>query len=100
MDGAPGCVSIREVCPRDGLQLETPLSFADKARLAATGVRQIDAAAVSVAANWMRLEPSREALRVLPVSTKPGLPTAAPADCNSDSNFCRVLPMRRSGLNP
>lgn len=45
----PGRVDIREVGPRDGLQLEAPLSFADKARLiaalAATGVRRIEATA-------------------------------------------------------
>jgi hypothetical protein len=43
MGGAPGRVSIPEVCPRGGLQLEAPLSFADKTRLiealAATGGR-------------------------------------------------------------
>ena len=49
MGGVPGRVSIREVCPRDGLQLEAPLSFADKTRLiealALTGVPQIEATA-------------------------------------------------------
>ncbi len=42
-------VDIREVGPRDGLQLEEPLAFADKAKLiealAATGVRRIEATA-------------------------------------------------------
>ena len=45
----PRRVEIREVGPRDGLQLEAPLSFADKARLitalAGTGVRRIEATA-------------------------------------------------------
>jgi hydroxymethylglutaryl-CoA lyase len=53
-DGAPRTrppsrVHLREVGPRDGLQLEAPLSFGDKARLleslAQTGVRRIEAAA-------------------------------------------------------
>jgi hydroxymethylglutaryl-CoA lyase len=42
-------VDIREVSPRDGLQLEAPLDFADKVRLieslVATGVRHIEATA-------------------------------------------------------
>lgn len=42
-------VDIRDVGPRDGLQLEAPLSFADKTRLlaalAGTGVRRIEATA-------------------------------------------------------
>jgi hydroxymethylglutaryl-CoA lyase len=46
---APRRADIREVGPRDGLQLEAPLSFADKARLigalAETGVRRIEATA-------------------------------------------------------
>jgi hydroxymethylglutaryl-CoA lyase len=45
----PDRVDIREVGPRDGLQLEAPLSFEDKARLieslAQTGVRRIEATA-------------------------------------------------------
>ena len=45
----PRSVAIREVGPRDGLQLEAPLTFADKARLitalAGTGVRRIEATA-------------------------------------------------------
>ena len=45
----PRRVDIREVGPRDGLQLEAPLSFVDKARLiaalAATGVRRVEATA-------------------------------------------------------
>jgi hydroxymethylglutaryl-CoA lyase len=45
----PARVDIREVGPRDGLQLEAPLSFADKATLiealAATGARRIEATA-------------------------------------------------------
>jgi len=47
--GLPRRVDIREVGPRDGLQLEAPLAFADKARLiaalAGTGVRRIEATA-------------------------------------------------------
>src|ERR1700761_412239 len=47
--GLPRRVAIREVGPRDGLQLEAPLTFADKARLitalAGTGVRRIEATA-------------------------------------------------------
>jgi hydroxymethylglutaryl-CoA lyase len=47
--GLPGRVDIREVGPRDGLQLEAPLSFSDKARLitalAGTGVGRIEATA-------------------------------------------------------
>jgi hydroxymethylglutaryl-CoA lyase len=47
--GLPRRVDIREVGPRDGLQLEAPLTFADKARLigalAGTGVRRIEATA-------------------------------------------------------
>jgi hydroxymethylglutaryl-CoA lyase len=47
--GLPRRVEIREVGPRDGLQLEAPLGFDDKARLitalAATGVRRIEATA-------------------------------------------------------
>jgi hydroxymethylglutaryl-CoA lyase len=45
----PRRVDIREVGPRDGLQLEVPLSFEDKARLirslAQTGARRIEATA-------------------------------------------------------
>jgi hydroxymethylglutaryl-CoA lyase len=45
----PLSVDIREVGPRDGLQLEAPLDFSSKARLiealAATGVRRIEATA-------------------------------------------------------
>ena len=33
LSSLPGRVDIREVGPRDGLQLEAPLSFSDKARL-------------------------------------------------------------------
>ena len=47
--GLPRRVSIREVGPRDGLQLEAPLTFRDKelliAALAGTGVRRIEATA-------------------------------------------------------
>jgi hydroxymethylglutaryl-CoA lyase len=47
--GVPLGVDIREVGPRDGLQLEAPLDFPSKARLiealAATGVRRIEATA-------------------------------------------------------
>jgi hydroxymethylglutaryl-CoA lyase len=47
--GLPRRVTIREVGPRDGLQLESPLVFADKARfisaLAGTGVQRIEATA-------------------------------------------------------
>jgi hydroxymethylglutaryl-CoA lyase len=46
---SPRRVDIREVGPRDGLQLEAPLSFQDKARLiavlAGTGVGRIEATA-------------------------------------------------------
>jgi hydroxymethylglutaryl-CoA lyase len=49
LSGLPGRVDIREVGPRDGLQLEAPLSFSDKARLitalAETGVGRIEATA-------------------------------------------------------
>jgi hydroxymethylglutaryl-CoA lyase len=45
----PRRVTIREVGPRDGLQLEAPLAFTDKARLisalAGTGVQRIEATA-------------------------------------------------------
>ena len=47
--GPPRRVDIREVGPRDGLQLEAPLPFTDKelliAALAGTGVRRIEATA-------------------------------------------------------
>ncbi len=47
--GLPARVHIREVGPRDGLQLEAPLAFSDKARLieslAQSGLRRIEATA-------------------------------------------------------
>jgi hydroxymethylglutaryl-CoA lyase len=47
--GLPPAVDIREVGPRDGLQIEAPLSTGDKLRLVdalvATGVRRIEATA-------------------------------------------------------
>ncbi len=47
--GLPTAVSIREVGPRDGLQLEAPLTFSEKASLiaalVATGVSRIEATA-------------------------------------------------------
>lgn len=45
----PAAVDLREVAPRDGLQIEAPIPTADKVRLltalAATGVRRIEATA-------------------------------------------------------
>ena len=45
--GWPSSVDVREVGPRDGLQIEAPISTADKIRLldrlVATGVRRIEA---------------------------------------------------------
>ena len=45
----PAAVDLREVAPRDGLQIEAPIPIADKVRLltalAATGVRRIEATA-------------------------------------------------------
>src|SRR6476469_10751168 len=49
MTDLPTSVDIREVGPRDGLQIETPISTDDKIRLitalVATGVRRIEATA-------------------------------------------------------
>src|SRR6478736_7764881 len=49
MTDLPTRVDIREVGPRDGLQIETPISTEDKIRLVnalvATGVRRIEATA-------------------------------------------------------
>ena len=45
----PQTAAIREVCPRDGLQLEQPLAFGQKLQLiealVRTGVRRIEATA-------------------------------------------------------
>ena len=49
MSTLPGHVTIREVCLRDGLQIEKPISLAAKLELleavVATGVREIEATA-------------------------------------------------------